>query len=104
MSYQLLASGYRPSISLLNFDSSSAKLHKVSDSKAPENASWIEPGKDGVIYSTSEIPKGEVFSLKLQGEEIKITGKKSANGEEPCHGAYDSKALGLLYQKADAVG
>lgn len=87
MSYQILASGYRASISLLNFDSSSAKLHKVSDSKAPENASWIEPGKDGVVYATSEVPQGEVFSLKFQGEEVKITSKRSAKGEEPAHGA-----------------
>lgn len=85
MSYQILASGYRPSISFLEFDSSSAKLKKVSDSKAPENASWLEPGKDGVVYSTSEVPKGEVYSLKLQGEEVKITGSKSTKGEEPAH-------------------
>lgn len=89
MSYHILASGYRPSISLLSFDSSSAKLHKVSDSKAPENASWIEPAKNGVIYATSEVPDGEVYSLKLQGEEVKITGKKSAKGEEPAHGEWE---------------
>lgn len=86
MSYQILASGYRPSISLLSFEASSAKLKKVSDSPAPENASWLEPGANGVIYSTSEVPEGEVYSLKLQGEEVKITGKKSAKGEEPAHG------------------
>lgn len=90
MSYQILASGYRPSISLLNFDSASAKLHTVSDSKAPEHCSWIEPSTktNGVFYSTSEVPQGEVYSLKLQGEEIKITGKKSAKGEEPAHGVF----------------
>lgn len=88
MSYQILASGYRPSISLLEFDSTSAKLKKVSDSKAPENASWLEPGKNGIVYSTSEVPKGEVYSLKLQGEEVKITGSKSTKGEEPAHSEF----------------
>lgn len=88
MSYNILGSGYRPNITLFSFDSTSAKIHKVSDSKAPENASWLEPGKNGVIYSTSEVPKGEVFSLKLQGEELEITGKRSTKGEEPAHGEY----------------
>jgi 6-phosphogluconolactonase (cycloisomerase 2 family) len=86
MSYNILGSGYRPNITLFSFDSTSAKIHKVSDSKAPENASWLEPGKEGVIYSTSEVPNGEVYSLKLQGEELEITGKRSTKGEEPAHG------------------
>jgi len=86
MSYNILGAGYRPNITLFSFDSTSAKIHKVSDSKAPENASWLEPGKEGVIYSTSEIPDGEVYSLKLQGEELEITGKRSTKGEEPAHG------------------
>ena len=86
MSYNILGSGYRPDITLFSFDSTSAKIHKVLDSKAPENASWLEPGKEGVIYSTSEVPNGEVYSLKLQGEELKITGKRSTKGEEPAHG------------------
>ena len=47
MSYNILGSGYRPNITLFSFDSTSAKIHKVSDSKAPENASWLEPGKEG---------------------------------------------------------
>lgn len=89
MSYDILGSGYRPNITLFSFDSTSAKIHKVSDSKAPENASWLEPGKEGVFYSTSEVPKGEVFSLKLQGEELEITGKRSTKGEEPAHGTFD---------------
>jgi len=89
MSYNILGSGYRPNITLFSFDSASAKIHKVSDSKAPENASWLEPGKEGVFYSTSEVPKGEVFSLKLQGEELEITGKRSTKGEEPAHGTFD---------------
>jgi len=86
MSYSILGSGYRPNITLFSFDSASAKIHKVSDSKAPENASWLEPGKEGVIYSTSEVPDGEVYSLKLKGEELEITGKRSTKGEEPAHG------------------
>jgi 6-phosphogluconolactonase (cycloisomerase 2 family) len=86
MSYNILGSGYRPNITLFSFDSTSAKIHKVSDSKAPENASWLEPGKEGVIYSTSEVPNGEVYSLKLQGEDLEITGKRSTKGEEPAHG------------------
>jgi hypothetical protein len=86
MSYNILGSGYRPNITLFSFDSTSAKIHKVSDTKAPENASWLEPGKNGVIYSTSEVPKGEVYSLKLQGEDLETTGKRSTKGEEPAHG------------------
>ena len=86
MSYNIIGSGYRPDITLFSFDSTSAKIHKVSDSKAPENASWLEPGKEGVIYSTSEVPDGEVYSLKLKGEELEITGKRSTKGEEPAHG------------------
>jgi 6-phosphogluconolactonase (cycloisomerase 2 family) len=88
MSYNILASGYRPNLTVFNFDSTSAKIHKVSDSKAPENASWIEPavGGNGIVYATSEIPNGEVFSLKFQGDDLEITGKRSSNGEEPAHG------------------
>jgi hypothetical protein len=91
MSYSILGAGYRPNLTIFSFDSTSAKIHKVSDSKAPENASWIEPavGGNGILYSTSEIPKGEVFSLKLQGEQVEITGKRSSNGEEPAHGMSD---------------
>lgn len=87
MSYNILGSGYRSNITLFSFDSASAKIHTISDSKAPENASWLEPGKEGVIYSTSEVPNGEVYSLKLKGEELEITGKRSTKGEEPAHGA-----------------
>jgi 6-phosphogluconolactonase (cycloisomerase 2 family) len=100
MSYNILGSGYRPNITLFSFDSTSAKIHKVSDSKAPENASWLEPSSNGVIYSTSELPKGEVYSLKLQGEEVKITGKRSTKGEEPAHGEFEvmmSLSLRLIY-------
>lgn len=93
MSYNILGSGYRANITLFSFDSTSAKIHKVSDSKAPENASWLEPGKEGVFYSTSEVPKGEVFSLKLQGEELEITGKRSTKGEEPAHGTFHDVIL-----------
>ncbi|ORY24989.1 Lactonase, 7-bladed beta-propeller-domain-containing protein [Naematelia encephala] len=85
--YRLLAGGYRSTISLLSFDSSNAKLHVISDSPAPSNASWLElsPSKSGVLYSLSEDDKGLALSLKFDGKDrVEITGERETNGV-PAH-------------------
>jgi hypothetical protein len=90
MSYSLLATGYRPTISHLTFDPSRAIINVEAESKAPENASWLEPSlaKQGVMYVTSELPEGKVYSLSLKEGEVEITGEAETKGEEPAHGEF----------------
>jgi hypothetical protein len=94
MAYQLLAGGYRDSYTILTFDPSNAKLKTVSDSPAPQNASWLEPspktsGTDGrVVYSLSEDPdKGKGLSLLIKGDKVEVTGERMTNGA-PAHGKF----------------
>lgn len=88
MSYSLLATGYRPTITHLTFDPTKATIKSEAESKAPENASWLEPSlaKQGVLYVTSELPEGKVHSLRLKEGEVEITGEAKTAGEEPAHG------------------
>ncbi|WVW82981.1 hypothetical protein I302_104997 [Kwoniella bestiolae CBS 10118] len=92
MSYTILVSGYRPTYTLLSFDPSTAKLKIISDSKAPEKASWIEPASEQhnplqasrTLYSISETEKGLAVSLQLKDDTIEITSQKETHGG-PAH-------------------
>ncbi|WVQ78407.1 hypothetical protein IAT38_000493 [Cryptococcus sp. DSM 104549] len=94
MTYSLLVGGYRPSYSILSFDpsASSQNIKLLSDSAAPENASWIEPTRnkklEDVLYSISEAGDGKAVSLKLGGEgagrKVEVTAERGTGGG-PCH-------------------
>lgn len=89
MTYSLLLTGYRPTITHLTFDPHRAILHPTTESKSPENASWLEPSlaKPDVLYTLSEVPEGKVYSLRLKEGEVEITGEAETKGEEPAHSA-----------------
>ncbi|WWC69366.1 uncharacterized protein I206_103305 [Kwoniella pini CBS 10737] len=90
--YQILVSGYRDTYTILSFDPSTSKIKIVSDSKAPEKASWIEPASkqhnplqsNRVLYSISEVDKGLAVSLNLKDDQIEITSQKETRGS-PAH-------------------
>ncbi|WWC61019.1 uncharacterized protein I303_103597 [Kwoniella dejecticola CBS 10117] len=90
--YQILVSGYRDTYTILSFDPSTSKVKIVSDSKAPEKASWIEPASkqhnplqaNRVLYSISEVEKGLAVSLNLKDDKIEITSQKETHGG-PAH-------------------
>lgn len=88
--YTLLVGGYRPNYSLISFEPTSAQLKVISDSPAPEDASWVEPAslseeKDGsrIIYSLSE-SKGKAVSLKVEGEKVTVVSERDTHGGS-CH-------------------
>lgn len=96
--YTLLVGGYRPNYSLISFDPTSAQLKVISDSPAPEDASWVEPAslseeKDGsrIIYSLSE-SKGKAVSLKVEGEKVTVVSERDTHGGS-CHGKHDNCAM-----------
>ncbi|KAK8869679.1 hypothetical protein IAR55_000247 [Kwoniella newhampshirensis] len=91
--YSFLVGGYRPTLGLVSFDPATAKIKVVSESKAPEKASWIEiaPSKAGslasskVLYTISELDKvGKAVSLKLTDDKVEITGERETQGS-PAH-------------------
>ncbi|WWC89948.1 uncharacterized protein L201_004877 [Kwoniella dendrophila CBS 6074] len=90
--YQILVSGYRDTYTILSFEPSTSKVKIVSDSKAPEKASWIEPASkqhdplksNRVLYSISEVEKGKAVSLNLKNDKIEITSEKDTHGA-PAH-------------------
>lgn len=94
MSYKLLAGGYRDSLTLFNFDSENSKIHVISESKVPTNASWLEASKSSkgderVIYSLVEDEKeGAGLSLMLKDDKVEVTGKRMTHGA-PAHGTSD---------------
>ncbi|WWD01293.1 hypothetical protein V866_008236 [Kwoniella sp. B9012] len=91
-SYTILVSGYRPTYTILSFDPSTAKIKIISDSPAPEKASWIEPASqqhnplqaNRTLYSISETEKGLAVSLNLNDDKIEITSQKETHGG-PAH-------------------
>lgn len=97
MPYRLLASGYRPTISLISFDpqgqgEGQGKIDVLSDTKAPENASWLELALkknekgEQVVYTISEDEeKGSAFSCVMKGAKVEFTGEERTNGA-PAHG------------------
>ncbi|TYJ56647.1 hypothetical protein B9479_002577 [Cryptococcus floricola] len=89
-SYTLLVSGYRTDFSLVAFDSSTRDIKVLSDSPAPENASWVEPAAkksiDGsrIVYSLSEAEKGKALSLVVKGDKVTVTSERDTLGGS-CH-------------------
>ncbi|OCF45438.1 hypothetical protein I317_00684 [Kwoniella heveanensis CBS 569] len=92
-SYTFVVSGYRDTYTIFSFDPSTAQIKVVSDSKAPEKASWIEaaPNAGGLassrnLYSISEVEKGLAVSLKLSSgnDKIEITAQRETGGS-PAH-------------------
>ncbi|WVF72106.1 hypothetical protein IAT40_006918 [Kwoniella sp. CBS 6097] len=89
--YTFVVSGYRDTYTIFSFDPSNAQIKVISDSKAPEKASWIEsaPNAGGLassrnLYSISEVEKGLAVSLKLSNEKIEITSQRETKGS-PAH-------------------
>ncbi|WWD16055.1 hypothetical protein CI109_100480 [Kwoniella shandongensis] len=90
--YSILVGGYRPTFGLITFEPSTAKIKVVSESKAPEKASWIETSatKNGplassrILYTLSEVDKGLAVSLKLTNDNVEITGERETHGS-PAH-------------------
>jgi len=90
--YQLLFGGYRKTFTKVTFDPATAKLKTVSESPAPESASWLEkPGdkvKDAtsnqVFYGLSETEQGVAYGLEAEGAGFKVTQKRETHGG-PAH-------------------
>ncbi|WRT67228.1 uncharacterized protein IL334_004194 [Kwoniella shivajii] len=90
--YNILVSGYRETYTILSFDPATSKVKVVSDSKAPEKASWIEPASkqhnplasSRKLYSISEVEKGLAVSLELKDDKIEITSERETHGG-PAH-------------------
>lgn len=99
MTYQLLAGGYRDTVTLFSFEASPSKIKVISDSPAPQNASWLEPSTQStdagrVVYSLSEDEKeGKGLSLIVKGDKVEVTAERMTNGA-PAHGMSLS-ALGI---------
>jgi len=90
MTYNLLIGGYRKTIANLQFDPSTAKLKKVSESPAPKAASWLEPSTvlKNVVYSLNEDDsKPKVISLTIDGDDVKIVSERGTN-IGPAHGSF----------------
>ena len=95
MAYQLLLGGYRDTFAQVSADPAGAKIKVVSESPAPEMASWLEstikplvtPSGARVIYGISETEDGKAYGLELQDEKIKITQQRSTGGG-PAHSAW----------------
>ncbi|ODN83216.1 hypothetical protein L202_01401 [Cryptococcus amylolentus CBS 6039] len=89
-SYTLLVSGYRKYFSLVAFDPSTRGIKVLSDSPAPENASWVEPAAkkstDGsrIVYSLSEAEKGKALSLVVKDDKVTVTSERDTLGGS-CH-------------------
>ncbi|WVQ71745.1 hypothetical protein IAR50_001286 [Cryptococcus sp. DSM 104548] len=88
--YKLIVGGYRENYSLVAFDPSSKEINVISDSPAPENASWVEAAAtksmDGsrVVYSISESEKGKAVSLAVRGDKVTVTSERDTHGGA-CH-------------------
>jgi hypothetical protein len=99
MTYQLLLGGYRKTFAQISADPAGAKIKVVSESPAPEMASWLEssieplttPSGARVVYGISETEDGKVYGLELKDGKITVTQQRSTGGgpahsTQPCWG------------------
>ncbi|BEI83613.1 hypothetical protein CcaverHIS002_0402170 [Cutaneotrichosporon cavernicola] len=76
MSYTLIAGGYRSAIARLSFDGD--RLTLVSDSKTPQDPSWVEGFSPISAFATSEA-EGLVMSLDV-GDGVTVTSQVETHG------------------------
>ena len=103
--YQLLFGGYRKTFTKVTFDPATAKLKIVSESPAPESASWLEkPGdkvkaatSNKVLYGLSETEQGVAYGLEAEKAGFKVTQKRETHGG-PAHSKWD---LSTTAEQAD---
>lgn len=95
--YNLLLAGYRSTFAYTSFDPSTAKLKVISESPAPENASWVEApldpvlktdNGDKVLYSISENEKGTAYAITLKGDKVEVGNQRGTNGG-PAHSEFN---------------
>nr|KIR46978.1 hypothetical protein I312_03874 [Cryptococcus bacillisporus CA1280] len=93
MGYRLIASGDRPTFTVLEFDPAHSALKLERNYPAPYNCSWLEKSpfrqqSDGTVdklFALSEgDEKGELFTFELDGKDIKITSREPTLGA-PAH-------------------
>lgn len=89
MGYRLIASGDRPSFTVIEFDPAQSALKLEHNYPAPHNCSWLEKSpfrqeNDGTVdklFALSEgDEKGELFTFELHGEDVKITSREPTLG------------------------
>jgi len=88
MAYQLLLGGYRKTFTQVSVDPASAKIKILSDSPAPEMASWLESTIEPlttssgarVIYGISEADPGKAYGLEVQDGKITMTQQRKTGG------------------------
>lgn len=89
MGYRLIASGDRPSFTVLEFDPVQSALKLEHNYPAPHNCSWLEKSpfrqeSDGTVdklFALSEgDEKGELFTFELDGKDVKITSREPTLG------------------------
>ncbi|KIR29558.1 hypothetical protein I309_01627 [Cryptococcus deuterogattii LA55] len=89
MGYRLIASGDRPTFTVLKFDPAHSALNLERNYPAPYNCSWLEKSpfrqqSDSAVdklFGLSEgDEKGELFTFELDGKGIKITSREPTLG------------------------
>ncbi|OXC67696.1 hypothetical protein AYX13_03782 [Cryptococcus neoformans] len=89
MGYRLIASGDRPSFTVLEFDPAQSALKLEHNYPAPHNCSWLEKspfrqGGDSTVdklFALSEgDEKGELFTFELDGKDVTITSREPTLG------------------------
>ncbi|WVQ76322.1 hypothetical protein IAR50_005987 [Cryptococcus sp. DSM 104548] len=87
--YKFLVGGYRSVYEIFSFEPSTSKIKLAGSSPALIKPTWLElPGapinksdsEKRYLYTVSDVDGGSAVSLKLEGDEIEITGQRQCHG------------------------